>query len=226
MASYKGHLALAAPLGAAYGIAGAFYLLPQADWGVLILGAGLTALGGLLPDLDSDSGVPVRELFGLLAVAVPMLLFRRLERAGFSIEQTVVIMAGVYLLVRYGASALFKKYTVHRGMFHSVPAMLIAGLLVYLASHSQHSQPQQLYERLFLAGGVMIGFLSHLILDEIWAVDFLGFQVKFNKYAGSALKFWSSSVWATVLTYAVLATLGFLAWLDYSAGQPPASLPS
>jgi hypothetical protein len=84
-----------------------------------------------------------------------------------------------------------------------------------------------LWERLFLAGGVTIGFLSHLILDEIWAVDFMGFKVKFNKYAGSALKFWSSSVTATVATYALLAVLGILAWLDYASGQMPSpSAPS
>src|SRR5262245_5378404 len=101
MASYQGHLALAAPLGAAYGAAAAFYLLPDSDWGVYFLGAGLTTRGGLLPDLDSDSGVPVREMFGLLAVAVPILLFRRLEHT-FTLEQTLVILAGLYLLIRYG----------------------------------------------------------------------------------------------------------------------------
>jgi hypothetical protein len=219
MASYKGHLALAAPLGAAWGVAGAAYLLPHADWSIYFLAAGATALGGLLPDLDSDSGVPVRELFGLIAVAVPLLLFRRLERMGFSIEQTLVILAGVYLFIRYGAAGLFKKYTVHRGIFHSIPAMLIAGLLVYLAARSPTREPEQLLERLYLAGGVMIGFLSHLVLDEIYAVDFLGIKVKFNKYAGSALKLWSKSRAVTAATYLLLVVLAALAWLDYTSGQ-------
>ncbi len=220
MASYKGHLALACPLGAAYGVAGVMYLLPHADWGVILLGAGLTALGGLLPDLDSDSGVPVREMFGLLAVAVPLLLFRRLERWGFTIEQSLVLMAGAYLLIRYGLAGVFKRYTVHRGMFHSVPAMLIAGLLVFLISRTPKHDPEQLVERVYLAGGVMIGFLSHLVLDEIYAVDFLGFKLKLNKYAGSALKFWSSSRLATATAYLLLAILAALAWLDYTAVAP------
>jgi hypothetical protein len=43
--------------------------------------------------------------------------------------------------------------------------------------------------------------------------------VKLNKYAGSAWKFLASSVLATVLTYALLALLGFLAWLDSTAGS-------
>src|SRR5262245_59862787 len=55
----------AAVLGAAYGSVGSLVL--GLDWGPVFLGAGLSALGGLLPDLDSDSGVPVCELFGLAA---------------------------------------------------------------------------------------------------------------------------------------------------------------
>ena len=38
------------------------------------------------------------------------------------------MLAATYLLVRFGVSELFKRITVHRGMYHSIPAMLIAGL--------------------------------------------------------------------------------------------------
>jgi hypothetical protein len=58
----------------------------------------------------------------------------------------------------------------------------------------------------------MIGFLSHLVLDELCAVDFMGVRVRFNKFAGSALKFGSPSWSATLATYALLGILGFLAW--------------
>jgi hypothetical protein len=222
MANFQTHLSVAAALGAGYGAAGAWY--GHLDWGPVFLGAALTALGGMLPDLDSDSGVPVRELFGLAAVAVPILLFRRLERAGFSLEQTLAILAGLYLFIRYGMGHVFRRWTVHRGMFHSIPAMLIAGLAVYLMHHSA-----DLETRLYLAGGVMLGFLSHLVLDELYAVNFMGVRIKLNKYAGSAMKFWSPSVLATGVTYVLLLGLGFVAWLDVStqlaarnAPQPPA----
>src|ERR1700751_3404170 len=166
MASYRGHLTLSSILGAGVGIAAAWGL--GLDWGPVFLGAGLTALGGLLPDLDSDSSVPVRELFGLAAAATPILLVRRVMNQGFSTEQTLVILSGVYLLIRYGARTLLGRLTVHRGMFHSIPAMFIAGLVVLLVYHSPEVQI-----RLYLAGGVMLGFLSHLVLDEIYAVDLL-----------------------------------------------------
>jgi hypothetical protein len=207
MASYRGHIMFSSMLGVGYGGMGAITL--GLDWGPAFLGAGLTALGGLMPDLDSDSSVPVRELFSLAAVVVPLLLVRRLHETGLTPEQIIVLMAGVYLLIRYGAAYVFKHYTVHRGMFHSIPAMLIAGLLVFLGMHHAPSN-----ERFYLAGGAMLGFLSHLVLDELYAVDFLGRRIHGNKYAGTALKFWSPSWSATLTAYAILAALGLRAWVE------------
>jgi len=206
MASYQGHLTVSSILGAVYGSVGALGL--DLDWGPVFLGAGLTALGGLLPDLDSDSSVPVRELFSLLAAVVPFVVVRRLRRAGivFETEELIVIAILVYVLVRFGLARVFKSYTVHRGMFHSIPAMGIAGLVVFF-----FSQNPIIGVRLYLAGGVMLGFLSHLLLDELYSVDFMGNRVRPNKYAGSAFKFSSPSWSATVTTYVLLTLLAYLA---------------
>jgi hypothetical protein len=209
MASFRGHIAFASVLGGVYGGVGsvAFGL----DWGPVFLGAGLTTIGGLMPDLDSDSGVPVRELFSLAAVMTPLLLVRRLHHAGLTPEQILSLMAGVYVLVRYGGAALFKRITVHRGMFHSLPAMAIAGLLIYLGDH--RADPRI---RLFLAGGVMLGFFSHLLLDEIYSVDLLGRKmIRLNRYAGTAVKFYSPSWIATLTCYSLLATLTYVAWKEF-----------
>jgi hypothetical protein len=215
MASYRGHLAFSSLLGAGY--AGAAMWRGQADWGTALVGAGVTTVGGLLPDLDSDSGVPVRELFGLAAFVAPLLVYGRLQQQNLTTEQTFVALAAVYLFVRYGLSAAFKRWSVHRGMFHSVPALWIAGLAVYLV-YPNANVPV----RLFVAGGAMIGFLSHLVLDELYSVDFMGVGIRLNKYAGSALKLSSASRAATLTTYVLLSGLAYLAWNDYQSGAPPA----
>jgi membrane-bound metal-dependent hydrolase YbcI (DUF457 family) len=206
MASYRGHLTLSGILGVAYGAGGTYYL--GLDWGPACLAGGMTALGGLLPDLDSDSSVPVRELFGLAAAATPFLLFGRLESAGLDHERTLVVLAGIYLFVRYGVSALFKRLTAHRGMFHSLPAMAITGLAVYLLYHSPSEGM-----RIYLAVGTALGFLSHLILDELCDVDFLGRRRNFNRVVGSPLKLFSRSWSATAFTYLVLGGLAYLSVL-------------
>lgn len=212
MASYRGHMAFAAVLGSGYGSVGALHL--NLDWGPVFLGAGLTTVGGFLPDLDSDSGVPVRELFGMAAATAPFLLFQRVQSYGLTMEQTFVVLAGLYVFVRYGLSALFKSVTVHRGMFHSIPAMLISGLAVFLAYHSPN-----LGVRLYLAGGVTLGFFSHLLLDEFCSVDFNGVKIELNQSAGSAFKFFSSSFSASLLTYACLAGICYLVYLEFG-GNP------
>ncbi len=201
---------LAAPLGVAYG--GLALLRPEADWGPSVVGAGLCTLGGLMPDLDSDSGVPVRELFGWLAAVVPAFLYQGLRDRGLPLEQVLVVLALAYVGIRYALSQAFKRWTVHRGMFHSVPALLIAGLLVFLFYPSQDYQL-----RLYLGGAVAVGFLSHLVLDELCSVDFMGVRIRLNKFAGSALKFTSPSWPATLATYLLLLGLGYLAW---SGGAP------
>ena len=210
MASYRVHLTTSALLGVGVAAVAAWEL--HLGWGPACLAGGLTALGGGLPDLDSDSGVPQRELFGLAAAAAAFLVLRPLEEHGYALEQRAVLAGGVYLLVRYGVRALFERLTVHRGMFHSIPALLIAGLAVFLLDHGPN-----LLARLVLTGGVMLGFLSHLVLDELWAVNLMGFKVRLNRYAGSALKFFSPSWSATVITYLVLAALGLLAWQEVTA---------
>src|SRR5205085_11873457 len=110
----------------------------------------------------------------------PLFLYERISRS-FKPEETLVILCGVYLFIRYGLSRVFKDHTVHRGMFHSIPAMLIAGLAVFQIYHNDDDRI-----RWFVAGGVMLGFLSHLVLDELYSVDFMGARIRLNKFAGSA----------------------------------------
>lgn len=208
MAGFRTHITVSGALGVVYGGAAVQPLGFETD--AAVLAAALTTVGGMLPDLDSDSGVPVREMFGLAAAVVPLLLVPRMVHAGLSREG---ILAGVlcgYVFIRYVVANVFRRLTVHRGMYHSIPAMLVAGLMVYLAYHSPERNL-----RLLLAGGVMLGFLSHLVLDEIYSVDFRGARIKLKASAGSAFKFASQSAVATAACYALLGGLLYLAYKDY-----------
>jgi membrane-bound metal-dependent hydrolase YbcI (DUF457 family) len=218
MAGFKMHITVSSLCGVATGIATVKLLGHPIETGFLV--GCLTAVGGMLPDLDSDSGVPVREMSGLAAAVVPLLLYNRIRNTGVTHEGVLAILVLAYLLVRYGSANLLRYITVHRGMFHSIPALLISGLAVYLAYDSHEARQSTRY---VLAIGVMIGFLSHLILDEIYSVDFNGIRLKLKASAGSALKFFSPSLLATTFCYALLGALLFLAYTDYQhhAGQSP-----
>jgi len=212
VAGFRTHITVSSTLGVIYGGIAVQPLGFETD--AAILAAGITAVGGMLPDLDSDSGIPVREMFGLAAAVLPMLLLPRFVHSGMTREAILATILFSYIIVRYGVSSVFKKLSVHRGMYHSIPAMLIAGLVVYLAYHSPERDL-----RFLMAGGVMIGFASHLILDEIYSVDFRGVKIVLKSSAGSAVKFSSSSLIATASCYAILGGLGYLAYLEYM--KPP-----
>jgi hypothetical protein len=98
---------------------------------------------------------------------------------------------------------MIRKYTVHRGMFHSIPACLIfAGLAFLICGTSD------LNVRYYKAGGVIAGFLSHLILDEIYSVEWKSGRWRLKSSFGTAFKFWGDDAWANFSTYAKLAVVG------------------
>jgi membrane-bound metal-dependent hydrolase YbcI (DUF457 family) len=212
LAGFKTHIGTSTTLGIAYGSAGLF-LLPQTDGQLPIasclLAAGLCSVGGMLPDLDSDSGIPLRETVAFTAAIVPMLLIHRLAHLGLSHEMMVVTGGLSYLLIRFGFFSLLKKYTVHRGMFHSIPAAVIAALLAFLLCTCETAPP-----RYFKAGAVFLGFMSHLVIDELWSIEWKRGRWRLKQSFGTALKLWGNNTFANFSTYLKLAVLAAMAFAD------------
>lgn len=206
MAGFQTHITVSTISGAAYGAAAWYYFdVPPA---ACVLSAGLCGVSGMLPDLDSGSGIPLRESVAFAAAVVPMMLVDRLRALGLPSEAIVLAGAAIYLVVRFGFGAFLRKYTVHRGMFHSLPAAVIFAQLAFLLASGD------LDIRLYKAGAVLLGFLSHLVLDEIWSVQWTGWRFRMKSSSGTALKFWGRSLWGNVSVYAKLLILTFLVLND------------
>ena len=206
MAGIKTHISTSTALGVVYGAGGVALGIP---WETSLVAGGLCAVSGMLPDLDSDSGIPLRETSTFLAAMVPVMLIHRFEQLGLTNEQMILAAGAVYVLIRFVLVEVFKRYTVHRGMWHSYPAAAIAGLGAFLICSND-----EVGLRMFKAGGVVLGFMSHLVLDEIWSIERgrLGWRMK--KSAGTALKFYSKSTWSNVSTYGKLLVLVLLVFGD------------
>jgi len=206
---FREHITGSAIVGVAYG-ATAWYVggLPPLT---CTLAAGLCTAAGMMPDLDSDSGDPLRESVGFVAAVVPVMLLPRMSHLSLSLEAIILVGSAVYLAIRFGVAWLLTTYSVHRGMFHSVPAALIAGIAVFLAFNSYDPM-----HRYFMAGAAVLGYLSHLVLDEIWAVRQGLFGPKVKKSFGTAMKFHGSEAWATIVTYLLVIVLGAIAAHDAS----------
>lgn len=214
MAAYREHITVSGICGVGYGVTAwfAFGFTPVEA----ALAGTLTWIGGMLPDLDSDSGRPIRELFSLLAAIVPCVMLRRLMRWGGSPENTMFLAVCVYVGVRYIASAVLAKVSVHRGMFHSIPAMLIAAEMVFLGYESDRQ-----IVRLLMAGGVALGFMSHLVLDEVYAVQWTGVRLKLNKAAGSAVKLFGTDLPANAVAYSLLFVLSYASLVEAGLVDDP-----
>ncbi len=207
MAGFKTHITTSTVLGVAY--AGGAWFAFDVPPSTCIVAGGLCSISGMLPDLDSDSGVPVREMISLLAAAVPMLMLNRFKHLGLSEEMMACASIVIYCILRFGVAEIFKRYTVHRGMWHSIPACAIAGLVTFLVVSGEDFNI-----RLFKTMAVVIGFMSHLVLDEFWSVNVGLGGVRVKKSFGTAIKFYSNSLWGTVSTYAKLVLVALLAMGD------------
>lgn len=207
MAGFKTHITVSTGLGVAYGAAGYFYA--DMPGGVCLLATGLCSVSGMLPDLDSDSGVPLRESLAFAACIIPMLMIPRWRTLGLSPESMVLAGSAVYLAIRFGLGKLLKKYTVHRGMFHSLPAALIATEVAFLVYSRK-----DINLRYFVSLSVAAGFMSHLILDEIWSIGVKRGQIAIKKSFGTAIKLWGDSLWANFSCYGKLVALSYLVLHD------------
>lgn len=205
MAGFRTHIATSTTLGIGYAAAAHYLLAVPLE--SCVLAGGLCSISGMLPDLDSDSGVPLRESVAFAAAAVPVMMIRRFERLGMPLETMILAGMGIYLVIRFGLAILLKKYTVHRGMFHSLPAALVAAEVAFLIFDHEN-----LWLRYYTAAAVLLGFLSHLVLDEIWSLDVRRLRVK--KSFGTAMKIWGDSLWANVSIYAKVILLTYLVVQD------------
>lgn len=203
MADFKTHITTSTAFGVVYGAAGHFFLdVPVAH---ALMAGTMCGVAGMLPDLDSDSGIPQREMLSFVSVIVPMLMLQRFAALGLTTEHMVFVAGVMYVAIRFGIGGLFKKFTKHRGMWHSIPAAFVAGMATFLVCLSS-----ELDIRIFKAWAVVVGFIIHLVLDEIYAVNWQGALPRKKRSFGTALKFWGKDTLPNYATYAKVAVLAVI----------------
>jgi hypothetical protein len=141
------------------------------------------SLGSVLPDIDLKDSRPSRALFAGLAIFFSFaVLFHFAPR--LSIAEMWLLWVGALLFVRYGLHTLFHNYAVHRGIWHSIIAGIVCSFATAIAFYYALGRPEGV--AWLAAGFLFVGFLTHLILDEIYSVDVMDIHIK--KSFGTALK--------------------------------------
>jgi hypothetical protein len=202
MANFNTHLAVAAVgSGLCATVALAGHAAPHSYLLTLTLAG---AIGGILPDIDLEKAIPSRMLFSALGVVAAFIGLFTLKTQ-YSIAELWIIWLGIYLVVRYGVFIVFHKRTRHRGIFHSLLAGAFFMALTAIIFDRVFGEPPALA---WLTGlFVLIGFIIHLVLDEIYSVDIEGAAIK--RSFGSALKVidYHSLGTSAVMAIAVAAVL-------------------
>ena len=209
MAGYKAHMA--------------FGMVTAAGWTFIVVMLSLvsvwfipiifiaTVVGAFLPDLDSDTSAPLKILliiFSVLGSAVAGWIVFNQEDSSWLRLGGISAFSGLFIY--YGIGGIFKKLTNHRGIFHSIPAVLLSALLT-LTLLNQIELDVNI--KIIVSLGVGLGYLCHLILDEInSAVNLGGIPFIPNKSIGTALKFYAKNWKISLGVYGITGWLIFQNW--------------
>lgn len=216
MAGFKTHITASSLMGVGYGAAA--YMMYDVPWPTCLLAGGLCGVAGMLPDIDSDSGTPLRESMAFAAAIVPMMLLHRFQQWGLSNESIILAGACVYLLIRFGGAAMLRRYTVHRGMFHSLPAALVFGEIAFLLASGDELL------RAYKAGGVVLGYVTHLMLDELYSIEWYHGRLRLKKSFGTAMKLFGRGWWSNISVYAKLAVFTAVILWEPQLPQTPSQI--
>jgi hypothetical protein len=181
MANFKMHVTGAVVGGAVFSSFCLGTQLAQAqDMAVLVA---LTTIGGILPDIDLDHSSPTKLLFSSLAVLAAFAIF--LSKAdSYSLLELWLAAGLAYALVKYPVWETFNRFTQHRGVFHTLIAAFMFWFLTTTLCYEFFDFSRELS---WVSGmAVFVGYIVHLVLDEVYSVDFMNKRLK-NSF-GTALK--------------------------------------
>lgn len=182
MANFATHIVGAAAVGVVLNtIFGASHLVPFHD---IPTGIALVILGGIFPDIDSDNSDALKLVFSLFGVIIGAFATIHLL-PDWGIFISLAALGLCYAFVRFLLVIPFKRFTVHRGLYHSIPmaillALMTCGCCVYVFNFSSYTGWMMAF--MFLAG-----YITHLTLDELYSVDLSNVRIK--RSFGTALKF-------------------------------------
>ncbi len=161
-----------------------------------------TIFGSIIPDLDIGKSISFRININLFAFFTTLIFFIYSKQTNTipNIYLTLLNCLIIYLFVILIFGRFLKKITDHRGMLHSIPAVLIAFFTsLQILPHFSLTNK----EIFLISSSFAIGYLAHLILDL--------FKFKKNKFPLKLIKKnHNNGLLINIITYLILLILVFL----------------
>lgn len=192
MANFKTHLIGGAVISSAGAFASFSQGLSDAGETQALFVVGVAA--SLLPDIDADDSKPFRAVFDLAGIVIGFLVaFHFAEQ--LKVVDLMLIWGAVWLGMRFPVRILFARFTVHRGIWHTLLMALVLSLsAAVIATYWLRLGPTLAW---LVGGFTLLGYVTHLVLDEAASVDLFDRRVK--RSFGTALKPLSLNAWPASL---------------------------
>ena len=203
MADFKAHTSLGALWGVVWGIIALLTGLCSFMGSIVVLF--LATVGSAIPDIDSPTGRPRELVLSFLGVMLPVVVFLNFAK-DIATENILIAVIITFFLTRYLLEHILSLWSVHRGLWHSIPVGILCAEIAYLLFWDADIKSRFVYTT-----AVLGGFLSHLILDEMYSVKIL--EVSAKSSFGTALKFKSRSKTQSTLLYVIIFSLGAICFL-------------
>ena len=204
MAGYKAHMATGILLGGIATVGAVIAMAVDIILSPFIFIA--VVIGSFLPDIDSDTGIPVRILFSVLGfLTLLIVLYILRDNFGDNYLKSVLLLLVAYGFVDIILRKIFNKFTKHRGVFHSLLAVAMSMLslnIILLKAGLFY------FDAATITVALGVGYLGHLLLDELNSVvNLSGIPFIPNKSLGSALKFGSKSLRVNIIAIVIVVIL-------------------
>jgi hypothetical protein len=163
-------------------------------------------LGSVLPDIDLKDSRPARVMFNGLAVFFSFAVLFSVAHK-YSIAEMLILWLGTLLTVRFVGKETFARFSYHRGVWHSLLAMVFCAVVT--ACVFKYLLGKNDSVAWLAAGFLAIGYLTHLVLDEIYSVDVMDTRIKASfgtavkLYDGRRLDHSAAMAVATVLVFLI-----------------------
>lgn len=204
MPNYKEHKMGGCVVGAlSAGVACWKFGLTPVESGALFI---VATVSSLVPDLDHAEARPGNLLKTIIVYLIPLLLYMYLPNkiiSTFTLAHWIVLFFISHVLVGNLVLRIIDWCADHRGLFHSLPAAVLSSQLVYAAFLYLPMQ-----KRLVFSIVAFLGYVTHLIMDEIWSLDTK--ERKIKRSFGTAMDFgnfrsgWTYSLYATIVVLFVV----------------------
>lgn len=172
-------------------------------------------IGSFAPDIDLDHSKPSKILssfFFLIFIGINSLWVTQLipfldfDIVQENVDLSIFIISFLFAPIFAGLllSYLHSKMD-HRGLVHSIPFGLVLSIGVFLMSENSFGT----FNSYMISIMFFIGFIIHLVLDEIYSIDFSNRRIK--KSFGTALKLiQKDNIMGTIICYSIIISFIFL----------------